>query len=57
MSFQLTVDQMTALLGSNWQSLTNATIQNADPNSIVGKALAANGAIAAWQYAYSTLYG
>ena len=55
MSFQLTADQMTALFGANWKTLTRDAITNADPESIVGKAIAAQGTIGAWRTAYLTL--
>ena len=40
MSFQLNANQMAALFGPNWQTLTRGAITDADPNSIVGQALA-----------------
>ena len=56
MSFQLMPDQMAALFGANWSTLTQAKIDDADPSSIVGQALAADDAIGAWRTAYLTLY-
>ena len=46
---------MAALFGPNWKTLTRGAIIDADPNSIVGQAIAAKGAIGAWRTAYLTL--
>ena len=45
MSFQLTADQMAALFGPKWQTLTRDATTHADPNNIVGQRLAAKGRI------------